>query len=213
MSEYDPLFAGSGAEGSDPEDDDLQLVQERFLAASRPFLRSPWPWLAWSAVLPAAALATGAAARRFGPAGVLFTWSVAILLGGAVEGAGLLRTGRRGWRRSSLAGWVLGVQGNLSLVALALSGVLLWNDAAERLPGLWLLLLGHSFYAVGGLAFPPFRSAGLILQAGGLAALWPSPTVDPLWIFAAAAAAGNLRLFWGVWKLDRPAGSPGAPDS
>jgi len=38
-------------------------------------------------------------------------------------------------------------------VALALSALLVWQDLAWALPGLWLLLLGHSFYMLGGIAF------------------------------------------------------------
>jgi hypothetical protein len=204
-SEYDPLFAAPDPE-SPAEDDDLAPVRARFAAASRSFLRSPWPWVAWAVVLPAVALATPTVARLGGPAGVLLAWSGAILLGGAVEGGTILRGARRGRRpaRTPLSGWALSLQGNLSLVALALSVFLLWQDLPQALPGLWLLLLGHSFYALGGLSFPPMRTAGLLFQAGGAAALWPG--WDPLLLFAAAAAAGNLWLGFGVWRAGRGGG-------
>jgi hypothetical protein len=203
MSEYDPLFTGSRS--SSPEDD-LEPVRERFAAASRPYLQSPWSWLAWAFLLPAAAFATPAVLRRGGPAGVLFAWSLTILLGGAVEVGAILWGGRAGQagrsgKRSSrtpLAAWVLRLQGNLSFVALALSALLLWLDAAWALPGLWLLLLGHSFYMLGGLAFPPFRTCGLIFQIGGAVALWP--TFSPLAVFALTAAVGNLWMAWGIWR-------------
>src|SRR3954463_15266287 len=136
MSEYDPLFTGSG--NASPEDD-LEPVRERFAAASRPYLHSPWSWLAWAVLLPAASFATPAALRRGGPAGVLFAWSLTILAGGAVEVAAILRSGRK-MPRTPLAGWVLRLQGNLSFIALALSALLLWLDAAWALPGIWLLL-------------------------------------------------------------------------
>ncbi|MFL6236869.1 MAG: hypothetical protein ACJ76N_27305 [Thermoanaerobaculia bacterium] len=124
-----------------------------------------------------------------------------ILLGGTVEVLAIRRSGRRldgTTAGSTLAAWVLRLQGNLSLVALALSALLVWQDLAWVLPGLWLLLLGHSFYMLGGLAFPPFRACGLIYQLGGLVALWPQG--NPLLAFAAATAVGNLWMGIGVWR-------------
>jgi hypothetical protein len=195
--EYDPLFASAPP---DEGPDDLERVHERFAAASRPYLRSPWPWLAWAALLPGAALATEPVLAARGPAAVLLVWSGAILAGGAVEAAGFL-AGRRGdgERRSSpLARWVLRLQGNTSLVAVALSAALLWQGEAALLPGLWLLLLGHSFYSLGGLALPAFKPYGLVLQLGGLAALLPG--VPALAVFAAATGAGNLWMAFAVWR-------------
>src|SRR5437764_4371072 len=110
MSEYDPLFTGSG--NASPEDD-LEPVRERFAAASRPYLHSPWSWLAWAVLLPVAALVTPEAVRRSGPAGALFIWSATILIGGAVEIGAILRAGRR-TARTPLATYVLRLQGNLS---------------------------------------------------------------------------------------------------
>lgn len=172
-------------------------MREHFRKASRPFLRSPWSWFAWAALLPVAALITPLALRLGGPAAVLFTWSGVILVGGAVEIVGIRRAGQ-GFGGTPLASWVLSVQGNLSLAALALSFLLVWQDSAWALPGLWLLLLGHSFYMLGGLAFPPFRTAGLIYQVGGLVALWPGGM--PLLAFAVATAAGNLWMGLAVWR-------------
>ncbi len=135
--------------------------------------------------------------RLGGPAWVLFAWSGAILLGGAVEIVAIRRSGGSA-ASGTLAAWVLRVQGNLSMVAVALSVLLVWQDLAWALPGVWLLLLGHSFYMLGGLAFDPFRVCGLIYQAGGLAALWPEG--PSLAIFAAATAAGNLWMGIGIWR-------------
>ncbi len=196
-SEYEPLF-GAGDEGDDPADAEaLETVRRQFSLASRPFLSSPIVWLAWAVVLPAAALATGPVGGRFGPSGILLLWSLAILAGGAVEMLAIRR--RRGTgRRSPLATWALRVQGNLSFVGLVLSAALLWAGASGELPGLWLLLLGHSFYTLGGLSFRPMRSAGVIFQAGGLVALWPGVAALPA--FAAAAGAGCLWLAWGIWR-------------
>jgi hypothetical protein len=195
VTEYDPLFASSRTGA-----DDLEPVRERFRAASRPFLRSPISWFAWSALLPGAALATPLALRLAGPSGVLFTWSGTILLGGAIEFLGIrgrsIPTGSV--PTGTLAAWVLRLQGNLSLIALALSVLLVWQDLAWALPGLWLLLLGHSFYMLGGLAFEPMRVCGLIYQIGGVAALWPDGF--PLEVFALATAAGNLWMGLGVWR-------------
>jgi hypothetical protein len=191
-TEYDPLF--------DPTRtgiDDLEPVRDHFRAASRPFLSSPWSWLGWAVLLPTAALATPFALRRFGFSGVLFTWSAVILLGGAVEILNIRRSGRRSGS-STLASWVLRLQGNLSIVALLLSALLIWQDVAWALPGLWLLLLGHSFYMLGGFAFEPFRVCGLIYQIGGVAALWPGGS--PLVVFAAATFLGNLWIAIGVWR-------------
>ncbi len=109
-----------------------------------------------------------------------------------------IRRSRAGAAGGTLAAWVLRVQGNLSMVAVGFSVLLVWQDVAWALPGVWLLLLGHSFYMLGGLAFDPFRVCGLIYQAGGLAALWPGG--PSLAIFAAATAAGNLWMALGVWR-------------
>ena len=196
VGEYDPLLrAGAGAE------EDLERARDLFAAASRPFLSAPWTWLAWSLVLPATALATGPVLSRFGAAGVLALWSAAILAGGAVELAGMRRGSRR-HQRTALAGWALSVQGNLSLVAVALSAALLFGGQARLLPGLWLLLLGHSFFLLGSLAFPPFRPYGLIYQLGGLVALWPFG-IEPLLVFAAATLVGNLWMAYAVWRQTR----------
>ncbi len=122
-------------------------------------------------------------------------WSLAILVGGAIEGLTILRQQRRR-TRSSLGAWAMRAQGNLSLVAVVLSGLLVWLDSARFLPALWLLLLGHNLFALGGLAFPPLRLAGLLYQAGGLAALVPGSR--PLWAMAAATALGNFWIGWGI---------------
>jgi hypothetical protein len=192
-SEYDPVLPEAPAGVAD----DLDRVQALFRAASRPYLASPLSWLAWAIVLPGAALATPRVFARWGAAGVLFLWSAAILVGGAIEIGGLLGRGREGGS-TPLASWALRVQGNLSLVAVALSLLLIAQDLAWALPGLWLILLGHSFYILGGLAFPPFRVCGVLYQLGGVAALWPR--LSPLAVFAATTAAGNLYLAAAVWR-------------
>lgn len=195
MSEYDPLFAGA-----EETSDDLDVVRERFARASKPFLRSPWTWLAWAVLAPAAALSTEAVAARYGPPGVLLLWSATILAGGTFEAAVILR-GRGRQPRSPLSRWVLHVQGNTSLVAVALSALLLWLDAAWALPGLWLLMLGQSFYLLGGLALPAFRGCGLLYQIAGVVALWPDgPALE---VLAAALAIGNLWLAWAVGRTQR----------
>jgi hypothetical protein len=191
-SEYDPLFSPRA-----PGVDDLAAVRAQFSAAGGPYLRFPWSWLAWALLLPAAALLTPRLLAARGAAGVLFGWSAAILLGGAVEIIAIRRAAR-GVAGSSLASWTLRLQGNMSLVALALSAALVWSDAAWMLPGVWLLLLGHSFYALGGLSFAPFRLYGLLYEAGGLAALWPGGS--PLWAFAVTTAVGNLWMAFAVWR-------------
>ncbi len=196
-SEYDPLFAGRG---SPAEGRDLERVEDLFAAAAEPYLRSPWSWALWAVVLPSAALVSAHAARR-GALAVLVLWSGAVLLGGAFEAALILR-GRR--PRTALAGWVLRAQGNLSLVAVALSLALVGARLAWLLPALWLLLVGHSFLTLGGLTFPPLRRAGWIYQCAGLVAL--VPRARPLWVFAVAAAAGNGLVAWSLARRRRATG-------
>ena len=181
--------------------DDLERARDLFAAASRPFLVWPWPWVAWAVLLPAAALLTEPLLAGLGAGGVLGLWTLTILLGGAVELVGI-RRGRRRHGRTPLAGWAMTIQGNLSLVALALSAALLLADQPQLLPGLWLLVLGHSFYLMGGLAFPAFRVCGLLYQLGGFLALWPIG-MDPFAVFAVATAAGNLWMAWSVWQAAR----------
>ncbi len=196
MGEYDPLVSAPSA-----GEDDLERARDLFAAASRPFLVSPWPWLGWAVLLPAAALLTRPVLAGLGAGGVLALWSLAILLGGAVELTGI-RRGRRRHGRTPLGGWALSIQGNLSLVALVLSAALLWADQAQMLPGLWLLVLGHSFFLMGSLAFPAFRIYGLVYQVGGFLALWPV-AIDPFVVFAVVTAAGNLWMAWSVWRAAR----------
>jgi hypothetical protein len=194
LSEYESLFP-DGGEGTD----DLDEVQNRFAAASRPYLSSPWSWFVWAVVMPAGILATPLAFARRGPTGVLLVLCIAILLGGAVEIGTLLRRGRV--RSTPLAAWALRAQGNVSLVAVALSVLLIWQELFWALPGLWLLLLGHSLFVLGGLAFQPFRRCGILFQVAGLVALWPNG--KPLWVFAAATCLGNLLLGIAVLRARR----------
>lgn len=186
MSEYDPLIRRD----EEVPWEDLEEVQGHFSAASRAYLSSPIPWLVWAIVLPGAALATRAVASGGGAYAVLALWSVAVMIGGVVEGTIIVR--RRRSAVTALGGWVMRAQGNQSLVGLAISLLLIWRDLASALPGLWLLLIGHSFFLIGGLAFRPMRRAGIIYQLGGLVALWPGDHSLP--VFAAATAAGNLTM-------------------
>ena len=198
-SAYDPLFARAESHdfGSEEDHGDLERARREFRAASRPFLRTSLSWLAWGFVLPAASLATPGAYRRGAESGVLLLWSCAVLVGGALELAALARSRAVG-TATPLASWALRVQGNLSLVAVLLSAALIWGEAASLLPGLWLLLLGHSLFVLGGLAFSPMRTAGLIYQLGGAAALWPGGA--PLAAFAASTALANFWMAWSIWS-------------
>lgn len=193
-SEYDPVFTGR-SRGDDPASD-LARARELFAQASRPYLSSSVPWLVWAAILPAAALATPRIAAAASYPGVLGLWSGAIIVGGIVESVYLFRGRRRSGGGSPLGSWAMTLQGNLSLVAVALSAVLLATGNGRFLPGAWLLLLGHSLFGLGGLAFQPQRTAGILYQAGGVAALVPG--FPALWIFAAATAAGNLWVAFGI---------------
>jgi hypothetical protein len=190
-SEYDPFFGASSDDGDDPGAGDLAAVRRAFGAAARPYLSSPWVWLVWAALLPGAALATEPVAARHGAPGVLLLWSFTILAGGLVELAGMRSRGA--FRKpSGLARWALRGQGNLSLVGVVLSALLLWIGYPEAVAGIWLLLLGHSFFLLGGLSSRPMRTAGVIFQAGGVASLWPGLPALP--VFALTAAAGCLWL-------------------
>lgn len=199
-SEYDPVFGHTDDEPGAQEPSDLEAVRRHFAAAGRPYLRSPLIWLAWALLLPTAALAHGTVLTRFGLRGVVLGWSLAILAGGLVEWSLLFRSrpSRQG-RSRSIVTWVFRVQGNLSLLGVILSVLLLAEGSGWALPGLWLLLVGHSFYVIGGLAFTPFRIYGLAFQLGGVAALWPGS--DPLAAFAGVTGAANLWMAWRVWRL------------
>jgi hypothetical protein len=76
---------------------------------------------------------------------------------------------------------------------------LIFQGSPMLVPGVWLLLLGHSFFSLGGLAFPPFRSYAIGYQVAGALALWPM-LVDPLWVFAAATLVGNLGIAVVLWR-------------
>jgi hypothetical protein len=197
MSEYDAIPPRIPLS---TEPSDLDRVQARFEEASVGYLRSPWSWWSWSLILPIAALVGRAIYPVAGARAVLFIWSFFILCGGLVEGA-ILLTGSSMAARTPLAGWVLRTQGNLSLVAVALSALLIWQNLATFVPALWLLLVGHSFYVIGKLSFPPLRTAGLIFQGGGVAALVPA--VDSLAVFAVCAFAGCFWIGLGVLRRSR----------
>lgn len=196
-SEYDPIPPRPPL--SD-EPTDLDRAQALFAGSAVGYLRSPWSWWTWSLLLPIAALLTREVYPVAGPLPTLVLWSVVILVGGTVEGA-LILSGSERTARTPLAGWVLRTQGNLSLVAVALSGLLLWRDLAEFLPAVWLLLIGHSFYSVGRLAFRPLRDAGVLFQLCGLAALLP--LTDGLLVFAVCFFVGCAWIGAGVYRRDR----------
>ncbi len=194
MGAYDPLFSRR-----ERDDSDLDQARQLFARASRPYLRTPWSWCGWAVVLPAGALATNTVAARWGLVGVLFLWTAVIVVGGVGEAAAILRPG--GLASTGLAQWVLRSQGNLSLIAVALSITLVVVREAWALPAVWLLLLGHSFFAYGGLALPAIRWAGVIYQLGGVAALLPG--TNPLWAMAIATALGNLWIARAVYRERR----------
>jgi hypothetical protein len=193
-SEYDPVF---GRRSRTATANDLEAVQASFERAAGPYLASPVPWLVWSLALPAAALTTRRVLESAGARGVLLLWSLTILAAGAVE-VGIYARRRRRAERSTLASWALRSQGNLSLTAVVLSVALLIVGQVRLLPALWLLLLGHSLYGLGGLAFRPLRSCGLIYQLGGLAALLMVARADL--VFALATGLGNLWVAVSVYR-------------
>lgn len=196
-SEYDPIRQTV----DDPlAEDGLEQVQNLFEEASRPYLGQPWSWLTWAIVLPLSALATPRVLSATGGLGVMVLWSVAVLLGGSVEAFHIVRGRRRqtSVMSSSVANWVLRAQGNLSLVAVLVSAALILQGSAWLLPGVWLLLLGHSLYTLGGLAARSLQAAGLIYQAGGVLAIWPHGLGLP--VFALATLCGNLWVAIAIWR-------------
>ena len=201
-SEYDPILAPARARF---ESSNLERARSLFQEASRPYLVSSLPWLAWSLILPTAALLTPSIGRAYDWMGVLLLWSLAILLGGAFE-LGAVRRAAGETVSTPLASWAFGVQGNLSLVSIALSFFLLWSKNAWALPGLWLLLLGHSFVTLGGLAFPALRQAGLLYQVGGVAALWPRG--QPMLVLAVTTLVSNLWMALAVRRRAAPSSAP-----
>jgi len=192
VSLYDPMFP----EPSSHDSGDLDRVRLEFRRASRPFLGSSVTWVAWAVALPAAALIT-ARLPTDAYATTLFVWSGAILAGSLFEGVTIYRRAHR-YAPTPLGSWALRSQGNLSLVAIALSILLIWHGVSWALPGLWLLLLGHSLYLLGGLAFAPFRVSGIAYQVGGILAL--APFGYSLQTFAATTAAANLWMAWAVHR-------------
>ena len=194
MSEYDPIVP---LDELDHEPSDLDRVRELFERSADRFLRSPWSWVSWAVVVAVAALATRTVHAAGSGWSVLVLWSTAILVGGAVEAILYARSGRDA-KPSQLARWVLRGQANLSLVGLFLSIYLVWRGHPEALAGVWLLILGHSFWSHGGLGFAAFRGAGVLYQVGGVAAL--TPWVDPLVALAVSVSAGNLWLAVAVWR-------------
>ena len=192
-SEYDPLRPRRPLSG---EASDLDRVQALFSAAARGYLKSPWPWLCWAIVLPATATVTSDVAAAGGPLAVLILWSVAILLAGAVEGITMWRS-RGAAVASDITRWVFRGQGNLSLVAVVLTAALAWQGRYELLPGVWLLLVGHSLFTVGGLAAKPLERGGLLYQFGGVCCLLP--WFGSLTVFAITTAVANGMIAGSLW--------------
>ena len=184
--------------GDRPSGQDLQTVQDQFALAAEPYLSSPLSWFAWALVLPVGALVTDSALSTHGVVGAFLVWFVVVLVGGGIEGVGI-RRGRKQFGTTALGGWVMRAQGNLSLVAVLLSAALLVSGSGRLVPGVWLLLLGHSFFSLGSLAFPPFRSYGSWYQLAGALALFPA-LVDPLLVFAGATFVGNLGVAVALWR-------------
>jgi hypothetical protein len=203
-SEYDPLRPRQPLSG---EASDLDKVQALFAGAASGYVSSPWPWVCWAIVLPAAAMMTTEVATVVGPLAVLLLWSIAILVAGAVE-AFSMRRARNTAGRSDITGWVFKGQGNLSLIAIVLTGALAWQRLYDFLPAVWLLLIGHSFFAVGGLASNALKRGGLLYQIGGVVSLLP--WFESLDVFAAATALANGTIAASLF-LRRRSGAAGSP--
>ena len=81
------------------------------------------------------------------------------------------------FRRLRIEGDRLGGLLGRSVVALLLSVVALWQGIAWVLPGIWLLLLGHSLSTLGGLASSAMRT---VSRSGVPRAGMDSPTTAAL---------------------------------
>jgi len=78
---------------------------------------------------------------------------------------------------------------------------LLAAGEGRLLPTVWLLLLGHSLYGLGGLASRPLKRCGLIYQLGGLASLVAIASTDL--VFALTTFVGNLSVAISIWRTTR----------
>jgi hypothetical protein len=194
-SEYDPAF---GRRTGAPGGGDLESVHKAFELAASPYLASPLPWIVWGIALPGAALMTRRVLAAGGARGVLLLWSLTILAAGAVEASVYARRRQQQPVRSTLARWALRTQGNLSLSAVILSVALLAVGEGRLLPTVWLLLLGHSLYSLGGLASRPLKRCGLIYQFGGFVSLFAIASSDL--VFALTTLLGNLSVAFSIWR-------------
>ncbi len=199
-SEYDPLRPRHPLSG---EASDLDKVQTLFAGAASGYLSSPWPWVCWAIVLPVAGVMTAEVAGVGGALAVLLLWSLAILFGGAFEALAMRRS-RRAAVRSDITRWVFRGQGNLSLIAIVLTAALVWQRMYDFLPAVWLLLIGHSFFAVGGLASSALRRGGLLYQLGGVVSLLP--WFESLAAFAVTTAVANGTIAMSLFLRRRRGG-------
>ena len=191
---YDTVFSPSY---SRTQSSDLAAARSLFRAASGPFLASPLPWFGWALIFPTAALLTPSVAEVFSWPGVILLWSFSILTGGAFE---LFAVRSRGGlsASSALASWAFRVQANLSLIGVVLSFLCILWGRPGALPAVWLLVLGHSLFMLGGLAFAPLRRAGLVYQLGAILSLLP--WVDPLQVLAATTLVANTWVGISIWR-------------
>ena len=196
-SEYDPIRPRQPLAGGAS---DLDTVQALFSRAAAGYLHSPWPWLSWAIVLPFAALMTADVAAGGGPIAVLLLWSATILLAGAVEAVTMWRS-RKALVPSDITRWVLKGQGNLSLIAIAITAAMAWHRMYDFLPAVWLLLIGHSFFSIGGLSSNALKRGGVLYQVGGVISLLP--WFGSLSVFAATTALANLTIAVSLWLRRR----------
>ena len=111
--------------------------------------------------------------------------------------------GRKTVIPSDITRWVFRGQGNLSLIAIVLTAALAWQRMYEFLPAVWLLLIGHSFFAIGGLAATALKRGGLLYQVGGVISLLP--WFGSLTVFAVTTAIANLTIAVSLWLRGRHA--------
>ncbi len=188
MKEYEPIFFTRKSKDSKEIRDDLSIVQHLFKNAAQPFLSTPWGWLGWSIILPSSLLLTPVVNLKSGLRGIILLWSFSVLLGGIIEITAIRNS--RYKNISNLSGWAYSIQGNLSLVGLALTSLLIFSSP-RIIPSLWLLIIGHSFYSLGSLADNILKYVGIYYQVMGIFTIF----THPLYISAFAFFSANITLF------------------
>ena len=74
-----------------------------------------------------------------------------------------------------------------------------WSESGSGIER--LLLIGHSFFAIGGLAASALKRGGLLYQVGGVISLLP--WFGSLTVFAVTTALANSTIAVSLWLRRR----------